>query len=295
MTEWKQKSAVRVGQFHKAGQRPVETIIFPDGALGVRLTEIPQHPSFEAIIKTPVDLLVLAQAVEAAKAQHTKDWWNNSILRIPYFPWSRQDRVCNDLESFSLKVAADLINSMEFSMVVIYDPHSDVLPALINNVKVFKQHEIIKLQKDKVDFNLENSIFVSPDAGAEKKIYEVAQRLPNKGVIRLTKKRSPKTGEIYGMDLVDSNTSEACDTALIIDDICDGGRTFIEAAKVLRKTYHHIKTVNLYVTHGLFTKGVHALEGIDNVFYTNSLGQDLDKSPLYIHHVPISEEAQNVR
>lgn len=48
-------------------------------------------------------------------------------------PFARQDRVCNYGEAFSLKVVADMINSANFSKVVVLDPHSDMVEALINN------------------------------------------------------------------------------------------------------------------------------------------------------------------
>ena len=54
---------------------------------------------------------------------------------------------------------------------------------------------------------------------------------------------------------------------LIVDDICDGGATFVGLAKELRAA--GAKKVYLYVTHGIFSKGL-PLEGIDKVFTTDS-------------------------
>jgi ribose-phosphate pyrophosphokinase len=55
-------------------------------------------------------------------------------------------------------------------------------------------------------------------------------------------------------------------SVLIVDDICDGGRTFIEAAKLLY--IEGVNNVYLYVTHGLFTKGIQILydAGIKRIF-----------------------------
>ncbi|HCW17254.1 MAG TPA: phosphoribosylpyrophosphate synthetase, partial [Achromobacter sp.] len=41
---------------------------------------------------------------------------------------------------------------------------------------------------------------------------------------------------------------------LVVDDICDGGRTFLELASALRDTTR--QPVYLYVTHGIFSKGL---------------------------------------
>ena len=45
---------------------------------------------------------------------------------------------------------------------------------------------------------------------------------------------------------------------LIVDDICDGGGTFIPLAKKLKNA--GAKTVTLYVTHGIFSKGLDPLK-----------------------------------
>jgi ribose-phosphate pyrophosphokinase len=49
----------------------------------------------------------------------------------------------------------------------------------------------------------------------------------------------------------------------MVDDICDGGRTFIELAKELRGM--GAEKVHLYVTHGFFTKGLSVFDGIIDV------------------------------
>jgi ribose-phosphate pyrophosphokinase len=38
---------------------------------------------------------------------------------------------------------------------------------------------------------------------------------------------------------------------LIVDDICDGGRTFLEIAKILKA--RGASSIELYVTHGIFS------------------------------------------
>jgi ribose-phosphate pyrophosphokinase len=51
-----------------------------------------------------------------------------------------------------------------------------------------------------------------------------------------------------------SKTPEPSDNIWVIDDLCDGGATFISIAKLLRENYE-FNQLNLYVTHGLFSKG----------------------------------------
>lgn len=62
---------------------------------------------------------------------------------------------------------------------------------------------------------------------------------------------------------------------LIIDDLCDGGLTFINAAKYLKNIFPH-KSINLYVTHALFTNGIDIIANhFSKIICTNSY-QDID-------------------
>ena len=75
------------------------------------------------------DIIELLLFADAAKRQGHR----LRTLTMPYVPFSRQDRCNNPGEAFSLKVFCDLINNLNFNSVEIQDPHSDVIPALLNN------------------------------------------------------------------------------------------------------------------------------------------------------------------
>jgi ribose-phosphate pyrophosphokinase len=61
---------------------------------------------------------------------------------------------------------------------------------------------------------------------------------------------------------------------VIVDDICDGGRTFIEVAKAIRKnrpTPIYQDKIFLVVSHGIFSNGLYELsKWVDGVWSTNS-------------------------
>lgn len=63
------------------------------------------------------------------------------------------------------------------------------------------------------------------------------------------------TGKILGTHVHATDLSGLA--AVITDDICDGGATFIGIAKELRRLNCH--KVVLYVTHGIFSKGIEVL------------------------------------
>lgn len=189
-------------------------------------------------------------------------------LNLPYLPYARQDRLMNPGESLALKVFCDFINSLNFKSVTIDDCHSDVGVALLNNVVHRKQHTILKEEL----FNQFDAV-VAPDAGAMKKTAEFVKVLNEDkptDMIRADKVRDVTTGEITGTEVYGDVEGK---TLLIVDDICDGGRTFIELAKVLRAK--GAKKIVLMVTHGIFSKGKDVLlEHIDEVYAKYDWTQD---------------------
>jgi len=165
---------------------------------------------------------------------------------------------------------ANIINAQNFDKVTIFDPHSEVCLALINSVECENNHEFVDcVLKDKTNY-----LIVSPDAGAYKKIFKLCQHIGyNDHIVLCNKIRNVATGQIL------SNT---CDTddfdgkdLYIIDDICDGGGTFVMLANELKK--RNCGKIFLIVSHGIFSKGVEALDGIDHIYTTNSF-KDMDNT-----------------
>jgi ribose-phosphate pyrophosphokinase len=57
---------------------------------------------------------------------------------------------------------------------------------------------------------------------------------------------------------------------IIVDDLCDGGATFIAEAQYLKLLFPQ-KKLNLFVAHGIFSKGFHELFDLfDHIYTTNS-------------------------
>lgn len=200
---------------------------------------------------------------------------------LPYFPAARQDRVMTGGESFSLKVYADLINACNLSEVVIYDAHSDVTPALINNSKAVTNHSFIK--KVIEDISQEVTL-ISPDGGALKKIYKLAAELQDYEVIECGKSRDVKTGrlsgfKVYADDLEGKNL-------LIVDDICDGGGTFLGLADELQDK--NAGKLYLAVSHGIFSKGLDKLSMYYEHIYATDAFSSIEHSE-YFTQIKLSD------
>jgi ribose-phosphate pyrophosphokinase len=208
------------------------------------------------------DLILLILAIETI----AKDWPNRKItVFIPYMPYQQADRDFSVGECFSLKTITTILNSLPVEQYVVYDAHSDVTPALLKKCKVIDNSTYIK---HVVSTLPENVILLSPDAGAYKKIYKLAEKINFKGeVASANKSRSISTGNIDSIEL--SKQDFEGKPVLIVDDICIGGRTFVELAKKLKE--RNVGSLYLAVSHGIFSNGLNELsQYFDGIFTTNS-------------------------
>lgn len=166
----------------------------------------------------------------------------NPHLLLPYLPGARQDRR-QPGEALSCKVYADIINGCNFTNVVCADPHSDVMPALINNLTIVSPEEILKYYLLPV-YTLYEGIII-PDAGATKRCQRVAAAF-NLPTYQAYKHRDMSTGKLSGFSCEELPPHG---TFLVVDDICDGGGTFMGLAAAIGP---EVK-LDLFVTHGIFS------------------------------------------
>lgn len=174
------------------------------------------------------------------------DWF------IPYFPFGREDRRRSARSGQELVFAIDSLNRSKVR-VIIADPHSEV-SAILHHID---QAQAVLRQMENHP-HLASYIPCVPDAGAQKKAYSWLWDEPVIG----SKQRDVNTGKLSGFDF--SYPDDISDKdILIVDDICDGGGTFIGLAKLLKE--EGARTVALMVTQGLFTKGT-TLDHIDEIY-----------------------------
>ncbi|WP_294959477.1 ribose-phosphate diphosphokinase [uncultured Flavobacterium sp.] len=224
-------------------------------------------PDFDANRKVTIthrlnsfnDLGLLCVTVDALRRMDVKI----IDLFIPYFPAARQDRVMIPGEPLSVKVYADIINAMQLNKVFVFDAHSEVTPALLNNSTVIPNYTFIKAVLENIGNNVK---LISPDGGALKKIYKVSEFLGGVEVVECSKSRDVKTGKLSGFKVYEDNLQGM--DCLIVDDICDGGGTFVGLAEELKKK--NAGKLYLAVSHGIFNKGFEVLNCFDGIFTTNS-------------------------
>jgi len=259
------------------GSIDYDYFVFSGGECHIKINQkIIKNTKIVASLRSSEDVMKLLIATDAIK--------RNSVgrieLLIPYVPYARQDRACNQGEALSIKVFTDLINAQNYDVVTIFDPHSDVTPALINNCKVQSNHWLVKNVLEAAD-STNSALIISPDAGANKKSKDLIKYLGG-DLIKCDKTRDTATGKITGFEVyADDLKGKDC---VIVDDICDGGGTFIGLAKELKAK--NSGDIYLVVSHGIFSKGIPPLieGGINHVFTTDSFCEIEDLNLTVFHY-----------
>jgi ribose-phosphate pyrophosphokinase len=252
-----------------------KTFRFNAGETQVRLGPIPEGTTkivVEADVndgQTLVELLLTLDAINYLEYQGPVE------LFLPYLPYSRQDRACAPGEAFALSV---LVNCLvphlgADDIIKTWDVHSNVAQTLFDsefegvfhNVSAASLLQNFELEKDVV-LN-PSTIVIAPDKGAVDRATEVQNVLGLERTVYATKVRNPENGEILRTEIQDGDYKGK--NLLIVDDICDGGRTFIELAKVLKK--YEPSRIDLYITHGIFSKGFEVFDGLIDHFYVANM------------------------
>lgn len=232
---------------------------FPDGEKHIVLGEINHKHMVSVIcrIANADDLFILSQIGDILNRRGLE-----FTITITYLMGARMDRVISFNEAFSLKLVAEIINSMKPVLVDLIEPHSLRAVKLINNCR----YSLVNITSNKAD------CYCLPDAGAMERYEPQLTQIPNeiKPVLLFGQKvRDPKTGKLTGFKI--SNPQDYKGGSIcVVDDLCDGGGTFAGIAKEIRKFAPdaHLK---IYVTHMVNPKGITTLsENYDEVTFSDS-------------------------
>lgn len=274
------------------------TSTFPGGEEYVRLTE----DSIKEIRTAETVRLQLSSASNAAimkmmvlaDAIRRVNEFTKIVLETAYLPNGRQDRVCKPGESLSLEVFIRMV-SLVCDKLVTIDVHNSY--AVKNMCKKYSlDYDDITLNQDTTypyvltlddkgdvvcnvsKFNLvptstgswdEGLItYVFPDEGARLKYGKI---IDGRRVSATKERIYDDSGKM--IDLRHSFDNELAVTILhsvpsklvVLDDICDGGATFISIAKALVGVGVSQKPI-LCISHGIFSKGVEGIKELLGVY-----------------------------
>lgn len=224
----------------------IRLTLFPDNQPHVNIQGITEGDEVKVIcsITDSIKMMQLLQTADALDNLFAK----KKILVIPYLMAARYDRLMQAGDSIDLKVVAKLINSMQFEKVYLLDVHSDAASLLINNSVNISNRQMVE------QYSRPDAVLICPDAGAAKKVGKYFEWNKNlKDIVYCSKNRNLATRELT-LEVLEP---EQClnRNCVIIDDICDGGATFLAIAEKIKPAH-----LTLIVTHGIFSKGFSVLE-----------------------------------
>ncbi|MFA1509901.1 ribose-phosphate pyrophosphokinase [Priestia aryabhattai] len=166
---------------------------------------------------------------------------NISVL-VTYLPYSRMDR-SEGGSPFTLKYITEFIDSLGFDRVVLIEPHSDVSPALLNNVEsLYINFDLVKDVMKEVDFNPEEDYIMFPDNGAAKRY----SKMKVKNELVGHKHRNFETGRIESLEVIGSPIKNP-NKVIIVDDLSSYGGTFMMSGGKLKEL--GFKEIYLLVGH----------------------------------------------
>ena len=274
----------------------VETMVFPGGEEGVTLRGEASWPiirhddlvTIRARIQSSRELvqllLILNTLKRIVRLPLTGAWQKRKaqvILWLTYLPYARRDRfegvqatgdpICTALSvaDFGSDMIATALNSYAdvIDEVVLFDPHSEASHNKIANARVLAKTDLFwntQLTRDKVPLAL-----VAPDSGSLKSVEAFASRIGAAEVIIGTKHRDIRTGALSKIALHSPYTAASpfSGNVAVVDDICDGGGTFLPIANQI----HCTGQKTLCVTHGIFSRGfVDLLAHYDAILTTDT-------------------------
>jgi ribose-phosphate pyrophosphokinase len=189
-------------------------------------------------------------------------------LILPYMPYSRMDRT-EGMTVFTLKYLCRLINNLNFESVSIYEPHSDVSTGLLDRVKVVDMSKTLAQELlEEVNNGKDDIYLVYPDAGAAKRY---GKEIGYGKVLTANKDRDFKTGFIKNLQ-INGNVESERFKAIIVDDLCSRGGTFMLTASKLREM--GATEIYLVVTHcenTIFEGDLLSSDLITKIYTTNSI------------------------
>jgi ribose-phosphate pyrophosphokinase len=249
----------------------VEPTIFPDGTSQV--WHLPQD-IFDAdehnvvwMFESEPELFHLVQLNWLL----TRDYDKPCSLLVPYFPYARQHQSTDNENTFALGPFLRILsNTTSWDIITTYDAHFtfEIESSFLPFVSLKPPH--LQALCDRYD------TLIFPDKGASERY----KWINHKNIVTGSKVRNQATGIITHYETTGNPTG----MALVVDDLCDGGATFHILGESLER---RVESLDLYVTHGIFSKGIDTLlNKYDRIYTTNTyIKNKIRHHRLYIEQI----------
>lgn len=225
----------------------VEIKYFSDGELMVRCLSDVENKDVFVIQSTgkpsAQTLFELELFVDAAKNSGAK----RVFACLPYFGYSRQDRISYDGEPVSARVVAKVLQAVGVDCVLTIDLHTEEVEKYFDidvfNLKPFEIYaDYFKSKVDSKDL-----VVITPDHGSDDRAIAFGKYFPGCSVGFFTKHR-PRPNRSEVLSFTGDVESKTC---IVVDDIIDTCGTINNAIEVL--TNKKAKQIFVIGTHAVFS------------------------------------------
>lgn len=230
---------------------------FPDGEVQITLGEFTRKDTIKVMCR-------ITNAEELFLVKQVFDILDRSDVVydvfISYLMGMRMDRVMDFNRPFTLKIVADILKSSKAREFEILEPHSG---------RTYREFGTYEKSMPEVLNRLDGYQIVIPDAGAKDRYEDVFFYSYPADTIFCSKLRDIKTGKILSIQ-VDNPEVISDRPMMILDDLCDGGGTFVGVAEAIRTVKPDAK-LNINIVHAVNRDGLQRLSRtFDHVYITNS-------------------------
>lgn len=242
-----------------------------------------------------METLVFIDALKKAKAKEVD-------LVVPYYGFSRQDRIARPGEPISAKLVADMFETVGVNRLLTVDLHTQQIQGFfsfpvddLSSVPLFGEYYRTKLAK--LGISTKDVAVVSPDHGSIHRARDLATELPNSTLAIIDKRRpAPNIAEV--ISVVGDVKGK---TAIVIDDIIDTAGTALACAECLLAK--GAKQIMIAGTHAVLSNDAEKkiLNGpFADVVVTNSIERDikgvnvLSLAPMIAKVIEASEDGEPI-
>lgn len=257
--------------------KPINVTMFPDGTSQVWHNNIVSDSEIWWMFENEAEVMHIIQLCDRGLER----------VYVPFLPYARQDKDWNpesDDQAYALFSFMTAFQAFETKFVSL-DRHSmedTYVPNRNFSFDVFP-YDFIQAALEGID------VIIFPDEGARNRYNTANLELGERSIVVMEKVRDVDTGKVRNYNFKQGYDQHLIKDArcLMIDDICDGGATFIRCADVINFATKPA-SLDLYVTHGIFSRGQEILHnaGIRNILCANdhlfrrNNGQDVRPSML---------------
>ncbi len=226
--------------------RKAEIRRFADGEIFVEIQESVRgsntyivqstcHPVNDALM----EMLIMTDALKRSSAK-------SITAVIPYYGYARQDRKVQSRVPITAKLVADLLTAAGVSRVVSMDLHAGQIQGFFNIPFDHLYAKPVLLNHLTTNFDKNELIVVSPDAGGVERARAYAKRL--ECGLAIIDKRRVRANEAQAMNVIGDVTGKH---AIIVDDMIDTAGTLLQASQVVLDK--GALSVSAACSHGVFS------------------------------------------